>query len=94
VGIVLDGAIQAKKLNAWLGKLLKEKGEDIFRMKGILHLKGDEQRFVFQGVHMMFDGQPDRRWHPGEERTNKLVFIGKNLNRQELTDGLKACLAS
>jgi G3E family GTPase len=93
VGIVLGGAVNAKRLNAWLGKLLQEKGQDIFRMKGVLNLKGDEQRFVFQGVHMMFDGQPDRRWNPGEERVNKLVFIGRNLNRQELTDGLKGCLA-
>jgi len=93
VGIVLDGAIHAKRLNEWLGKLLQEKGQDIFRMKGVLNLKGDDQRFVFQGVHMMFDGQPDRRWKPGEERVSKLVFIGRNLNRQELTDGLKGCLA-
>lgn len=93
VGIVLDGAVNAKRLNAWLSRLLQEKGQDIFRMKGVLNLKGDEQRFVFQGVHMMFDGQPDRRWKPGEERVNKLVFIGRNLNRQELTDGLKGCLA-
>lgn len=94
VGIVLDGAVNIKRLNAWLGQLLQQKGQDIFRMKGVLNLKGDEQRFVFQGVHMMFDGQPDRRWKPGEERVNKLVFIGRNLDRQELTDGLKGCLAS
>jgi G3E family GTPase len=93
VGIVLDGAVNAKRLNEWLGRLLQQKGQDIFRMKGVLNLKGDEQRFVFQGVHMMFDGQPDRRWKPGEERVNKLVFIGRNLDRQELTDGLTGCLA-
>ncbi|MCU0703820.1 MAG: GTP-binding protein [Fimbriiglobus sp.] len=93
IGVVLDGAVNAKKLNTWLGKLLQEKGQDIFRMKGVLNLKGDDQRFVFQGVHMMFDGQPDRRWKPGEERVNKMVFIGRNLNRQELTDGLKSCMA-
>jgi G3E family GTPase len=93
VGIVLEGAVHAKKLNEWLGGLLQEKGQDIFRMKGVLNLKGDDKRFVFQGVHMMFDGQPDRKWKVGEERVNKLVFIGRNLDRQELTDGLKGCLA-
>ena len=93
VGIVLDGPIHPKRLNQWLGELLQEKGADIFRMKGVLNLKGDDKRFVFQGVHMMFDGQPDRKWKPDEPRTNKLVFIGRNLDRTELTDGLKACLA-
>ena len=93
VGLVLDGAVSSKKLNEWLGTLLQEKGQDIFRMKGVLNLKGDDQRFVFQGVHMMFDGQPDRKWKAGEPRVSKLVFIGRNLNRQELTEGLRGCLA-
>jgi G3E family GTPase len=92
VGVVLDGSLNSKKLNEWLGTLLQEKGQDIFRMKGVLSLKGDDQRFVFQGVHMMFDGQPDRKWRPDEPRTNKLVFIGRNLDRTELTEGLRACL--
>jgi G3E family GTPase len=93
VGIVLDGSMNAQRLNDWLTTLLQEKGEDIFRMKGVLSLKGDEKRFVFQGVHMLFDGQPDRKWRPGEPRTSKLVFIGRHLNRDELTAGLRACLA-
>jgi G3E family GTPase len=93
VGIVEPGSVNGKKLNAWLGDLLQTKGQDIYRMKGVLNLKGDDKRFVFQGVHMMFDGQPDRAWKPGEERVNKLVFIGKDLNRAELTAGFKSCLA-
>jgi G3E family GTPase len=93
VGIVEPGSVHGKKLNEWLGELLQTKGQDIYRMKGVLSLKGDDKRFVFQGVHMMFDGQPDRPWKPGEERVNKLVFIGKDLNRAELTAGFKACLA-
>jgi G3E family GTPase len=93
VGLVVDGAVSSKKLNEWLGVLLQEKGQDIFRMKGVLNLKGDDKRFVFQGIHMMFDGQPDRKWKADEQRVNKLVFIGKELNRTELTDGFRSCLA-
>ncbi len=92
VGITLPGDLSEKKLNAWLSRLLQEKGTDIFRMKGVLSIKGDPNRFVFQGVHMLFDGKPDRPWKPGESRGNKLIFIGRNLNRDELTAGFKACL--
>lgn len=93
VGIVLPGDLDGKRLNAWMSKLLQEKGQDIFRMKGVLSLKGDGQRFVFQGVHMMYDGKADRAWKPGEPRTNKIVFIGRNLDRAALTDGFAKCLA-
>ena len=62
VSIERDGDVDDKKLNAWLSKLLQEKGVDIFRMKGFLSIAGDTRRFVFQGVHMLFDGQPDRPW--------------------------------
>ena len=92
VGITLAGDLSEKKLNAWLSRLLQEKGTDIFRMKGVLSIKGDPNRFVFQGVHMLFDGKPDRPWKPGESRGNKLIFIGRNLNRDELTAGFRACL--
>ena len=55
---VWQGELEMGKLNAWLGKLLKEKGTDIYRMKGVLAIAGMAQKFVFQGVHMLFDGQP------------------------------------
>lgn len=91
VGIDTDGDLDEKKFNDWLGQLLREKGTDIFRMKGILSLAGKEERFVFQGVHMLFDGKPDRPWGM-EKRNNQLVFIGRNLNRNELLEGFNACL--
>lgn len=91
VGIECDGDIDQSKFNEWLGKLLREKGTDIFRMKGILSVFGEEERFVFQGVHMLFDGRPDRPW--GQlKRSNQIIFIGRNLNRIELTEGFKSCL--
>ncbi len=92
VGIALDGDLDAKKLNNWMSELLQVKGPDIFRMKGILSIKNDPNRFVFQGVHMLFDGRPDKPWGK-TPRTNKLIFIGRNLNREELTAGFKKCLA-
>jgi G3E family GTPase len=91
VGIASPGDLDEKKFNNWLGTLLREKGTDIFRMKGILSIAGQSERFVFQGVHMLFDGKPDRPWG-AEERFNQLVFIGRNLNRTELKEGFNACL--
>jgi len=92
VGITLAGDLDADKLNEWLRELLMNQGPDIFRMKGVLSIKEDDKRFVFQGVHMLFDGRPDRPWGK-EPRTNKLIFIGRNLNRQQLTEGFRSCLA-
>src|SRR5277367_3136020 len=62
VGISAPGDLDEKKVSDWLGTLLREKGQDIFRMKGVLAIKGREMRFVFQGVHMLMDGRPDRPW--------------------------------
>ncbi len=87
------GPLDGRKFNAWLGKLLMSRGTDIFRMKGIVEVQGEARRVVFQGVHMMFDGRPDRPWQDGEDRSSILVFIGRNLPEQELRDGLRACKA-
>jgi G3E family GTPase len=91
VGIETEGDLDQQRFNNWLGELLREKGTDIFRMKGILSVAGQEERFVFQGVHMLFDGRPDRPWG-SEKRSNQLIFIGRNLNRNELVEGFNACL--
>jgi len=93
VGISLPGDLDGKKLNEWISKLLAEKGGDIFRMKGVLCVKGTNKRLVFQGVHMLFDAKFDREWQREENRSNTLVFIGKNLDRAALTEGFKACFA-
>ncbi|KAL1199311.1 hypothetical protein V5N11_015699 [Cardamine amara subsp. amara] len=92
VSIVCEGSLDLEKANMWLGTLLMERSEDIYRMKGLISVHTMEERFVFQGVHDIFQGSPDRLWGPGEERVNKIVFIGKNLNRDELEKGFKACL--
>jgi G3E family GTPase len=93
VGLSDPGALDPKRLNEWMGALLREQGADIFRMKGILHVKGSPNRVVFQGVHMLFDAKSDRPWKPGEARVNQLVFIGRNLDRAALAAGFRSCLA-
>lgn len=92
VALVAEGALDGEKLNNWLGKLLQTQGPDIFRMKGILNIAGEDDRFVFQGVHMIFEGNPDRRWKEGETRKNELVFIGRNLDEAKLKQNFLACL--
>ena len=91
IAIERDGDVDPDKLDAWLGELLRERGVDIFRMKGFISLAGEADRFVFQGVHMLFDGQPDRPWGD-EPRRNQLVFIGRNLDEEEMRQGFEACL--
>ncbi len=93
VGITIPGDLDPKKLNMWLGEFLQTKGPDIFRMKGILSIAGDPRRFVFQGVHMMFDGRPDREWGT-EPRHNALVFIGRHLDRKSIEASFRACLVA
>ena len=70
----------------------RTQGGDIYRMKGVLAVKGSNKRLVFQGVHMLFDAKFDREWGAAP-RTNTLVFIGKNLERAKLNEAFKACLA-
>ncbi|MBW4645679.1 MAG: GTP-binding protein [Goleter apudmare HA4340-LM2] len=93
VAFVESGALDGQKLNEWLSELLRTQGTDIFRMKGILHIAGEDNRFVFQGVHMIFDGKPDRPWKDSETRKNELVFIGRNLDAAKLKEEFLACLA-
>jgi G3E family GTPase len=91
VGISEPGELDGKRLNDWISTLLRDKGGDIYRMKGVLAVKGATKRLVFQGVHMLFDAKFDREWN-GQPRKNTLVFIGKNLDRAELTEEFKSCL--
>jgi G3E family GTPase len=91
--IVEERPLDSDKLSAWVSELLQSKGPDIFRMKGILNLAGEDERFVFQGVHMIFDGRGDRPWKSDETRRSEMVFIGRNLNEAEIRKGFRACLA-
>jgi len=93
VGIDVPGEVVQQKLNQWISWLLKEKGVDLFRSKGVLAVKGMKEKFVFQAIHMLFANSQEGSWGPGEEKRCKMIFIGKNLNREELTSGFMACMA-
>ena len=81
------------KLNNWFAYLVQVKGEQLYRYKGILYLKQSDKKVCFQGVHMVFAGTEGERWLPQETRQSELVFIGHNLNQQELETGFQYCLA-
>ena len=86
-----DGDVDPERFNAWLSTLLRERGIDIFRMKGFLSLAGESSRYVFQGVHMIFDAQPEKKWGNAIRR-NQLVFIGRMLDEQSIRKGFESCL--
>ena len=91
VGITMTGELDPDKVEEWAHELGHERGEDIFRVKGVLSFEGVPDRVVFQGVHAIFDGQTDRPWGT-DPRVNKVVFIGRNLDKRELESGLQSCV--
>ena len=91
IAIERDGDVDPEKLNTWMGKLLAEKGIDIFRTKGFISYAGNPKRIVFQGVHMLFTAQPDKEWGD-EPRKNQLVFIGRNLDEEQMQKDFDKCL--
>ena len=92
IGIEDPRLLNPDKVNEWLSYLLQSRGQDILRMKGVLNFRGEPRRYVFHGVHMIFDGQLERPWGD-TARVNRLVFIGRNLDRQELEAGFESCVA-
>ncbi|PON41824.1 Cobalamin biosynthesis [Parasponia andersonii] len=92
VTIVSEGTLDLDEVDDWLERLIEEKGEDLYRMKGVLSVKESDQRYVFQGVHSILDGCPGSMWGRDEKRINKLVFIGRNLDETALRRGFKGCL--
>jgi G3E family GTPase len=91
VSLTSDAPLDMQRFNAWIGTVLVERGRDILRTKGILHLQGDDQRFAFQAVHMIADGDYIGPWKDDDPRQSRIVFIGRNLNRPELRRGFEAC---
>jgi G3E family GTPase len=91
VSLTSDAPLDMQRFNAWIGTVLMERGLDILRTKGILHFQGDDQRFAFQAVHMIADGDYIGPWRDDDPRQSRIVFIGRNLNRPELRRGFEAC---
>lgn len=94
VSLVMPGDLDGLKVSQWFRGLLTEAGPKIMRMKGILNLRNDPDQFVFQGVHLLFEGRPGRTWAKSEERVNRLVFIGRDLDGKRITEGFKDCIAT
>mmetsp|Transcript_22065 Transcript_22065/g.25238 ORF Transcript_22065/g.25238 Transcript_22065/m.25238 type:complete len:368 (-) Transcript_22065:402-1505(-) len=94
VGVTFEGALHAQWFNMYMMDLLRERAADIYRSKGLLSFHGQgDIKFVFQGVHEQINfGPASEPWKPNEPRVNKFVFIGKNLNRADLTKSLMDCL--
>lgn len=80
-----------ERVNQWFSYLVQIKGESLFRYKGILYIKNSKYRTVFQGVHMLFASTEDRKWRDGESRKSELIFIGSNLDMEELQMGFRYC---
>jgi G3E family GTPase len=93
VALEIPGDVDPEKFMPWINDYVQTEGPHILRSKGILAFKGEPKRFVFQGVHMLLDGDLQRDWRQDEKRTSKIVFIGRELKRDEIEKGFRACAA-
>jgi len=93
VALKTDKPLSADKFFPWVQDLVAKDGPNILRSKGILAFKDDPQRFVFQGVHMILDGDHQRAWRADEKRESRIVFIGRNLPEEKIRQGFEACAA-
>jgi G3E family GTPase len=94
VSLSTERQIDGRLFTVWLDKLLAERGPDILRAKGIIDVKGEDRRLVFQAVHMILEGDLQRPWGATERRWSRAVFIGRNLDEAELRAGFEACIAA
>jgi len=88
-----DQPLDPKTFFAWIDNVSQIQGPTILRAKGIMSFKDDPQRYVMQGVHMMFEGDHQRDWRADEKRESRMVFIGRDLNEKALREGFDACVA-
>ncbi|HSW27485.1 MAG TPA: GTP-binding protein, partial [Burkholderiaceae bacterium] len=87
-----DKAFAAAKLEDFLGSIVQVYGPKMLRYKGVLYMKGSDRKVVFQGVHQLMGSDLGPKWAPGEKKGSKMVFIGIDLPREILLQGLEACL--
>jgi len=93
VSLRTDKPLNPDKFFPWVQDLVATEGKDILRCKGILSFKDDPERFVFQGVHMILDGDHQRAWKDGEKRESRAVFIGRKLPEDKIRQGFESCIA-
>ena len=91
ISLTDDRPLDLKKVEAWLSEIINTMGERLYRSKGILYIKGEPKRVVFQGVQTMFEARPDRFWNVNEKRSNQMVFIGKDLDDARIRAGFENC---
>jgi G3E family GTPase len=93
ISLRTEKPLNPDKFFPWVQELVQKEGPSILRCKGILSFKGDDERFVFQGVHMILDGDHQRPWKDGEKRDSRIVFIGRNLPGKAISEGFDSCIA-
>ena len=93
IALQTDKPLDPDKFFPWVQDLVLKEGQNILRCKGILAFKDDDQRFVFQGVHMILDGDHQRPWKAGEKRDSRIIFIGRNLPSKMITEGFESSIA-
>jgi G3E family GTPase len=93
ISLKSDRPLDADKFFPWVQDLVQKEGPNILRCKGILSFKNDGERFVFQGVHMILDGDHQRPWRDGEPRESRIVFIGRKLPEEKIRGGFESCIA-
>src|SRR3984957_1550284 len=89
-----DKPLDPVKFMPWLQGLVASEGQKILRSKGILSFSDDDDRYVFQGVHMMLEGDHQRPWKDGEPRQSRLVFIGRELPETLIREGFERCIVT
>ena len=93
VSLRSDKPLDPDKFFPWVQDLVQKEGPNILRCKGILAFKDDDERFVFQGVHMILDGDHQRPWNKDEKRDSRIIFIGRNLPEEKIRQEFESCVA-
>ncbi len=94
ISLTSQKPIDGNRITAWLNNVLQTQGVDILRAKGIIDVKGEERRLVFQAVHMILEGDFQGPWKDSDNRYSRLVFIGRNLDEVGLRAGFESCIAA
>ncbi|MCS3470881.1 G3E family GTPase [Pseudomonas sp. JUb42] len=90
--VITSGALDPDRFNRWINQLVNDQGQRLMRMKGLLHFFSEARRFHFHSVHMLLEAMPGRRWEESEIRDNRFVFIGRDLDSEQLRQGFLDCL--